>query len=194
MHVYKCIFKHIFILIYLFDYLSLCPQTQTLNVHSENSEMPRGFWIQNFKCAIYFRQMKGNRGSWGRGLDEQEGTPQRGGSRRDRRYTAGAEAKSALLIFSGTIHLRGDSFGRKSNGGFRGCWDLQSCLLPLDGAIHHALREVNPSSVCKCFQILANLYAPRFIIEYQQQRGPAVICSCLMFAWTSTHESPQHAK
>lgn len=45
--------------------------------------------------------------------------------------------------------------------------DLQSCRPALESLIHHVPQVVNSSSICKCFQILANLYAPRFIMENQ---------------------------
>lgn len=45
--------------------------------------------------------------------------------------------------------------------------DLQSCRPALQSLIHHVPQVVNSSSICKCFQILANLYAPRFIMENQ---------------------------
>lgn len=45
--------------------------------------------------------------------------------------------------------------------------DLQSCRLALQSLIHHVPQVVNSSSICKCFQILANLYALRFIMENQ---------------------------
>lgn len=45
--------------------------------------------------------------------------------------------------------------------------DLQSCRPASRRLIHHVPQVVNSSSICKCFQILANLYAPRFIMENQ---------------------------
>lgn len=45
--------------------------------------------------------------------------------------------------------------------------DLQSCRPASRSLIHHVPQVVNSSSICKCFQILANLYAPRFIMENQ---------------------------
>lgn len=45
--------------------------------------------------------------------------------------------------------------------------DLQSCRPASQSLIHHVPQVVNSSSICKCFQILANLYAPRFIMENQ---------------------------
>lgn len=45
--------------------------------------------------------------------------------------------------------------------------DLQSCPPASQSLIHHVPQVVNSSSICKCFQILANLYAPRFIMENQ---------------------------
>ncbi len=74
---------------------------------------------------------------------------------------------SHLLFFS----IRGDKFKRsklenqmRALGSRR---DLQSCRPASQSLIHHVPQVVNSSSICKCFQILANLYAPRFIMENQ---------------------------
>ena len=79
----------------------------------------------------------------------------------------------SLSLFLSTIFfsMREDKFKRsKLENQMRALgsrWDLQSCRPASQSLIHHVPQVVNSSSICKCFQILANLYAPRFIMENQ---------------------------